>query len=78
MILQLEDQPLNCFSAPDLYASPQRTHMAAAVQSWIASLEFGEKFDSGLIGNNFAEAMRGSVTTMCSRWLRRLGLICDA
>ena len=53
MILQLEDQPLNRFSAPDLYASPQRTQMAAAVQSWIASLEFGEKFDSGLIGMLF-------------------------
>ncbi len=37
MFLQLVDQPLNCFAAPDLYASPQRTQMAAAVKSWIAS-----------------------------------------
>ena len=41
MFLQLVDQPLNRFSAPDLYASPQRTQMAAAAKSWIASLEFG-------------------------------------
>jgi len=53
MFLQLADQPLNCLSAPDLHASPQRTQMAAAVKSWIASLEFGEKFDSGLIGMLF-------------------------
>ena len=49
MFLQLVDQPLNRFSAPDLYASPQRTQMAAAIKSWIARLEFGEKLNSGLI-----------------------------
>ncbi len=49
MFLQLVDQPLNRSSAPDLYASSQRTQMAATIKSWIASMEFGEKFDSGLI-----------------------------
>jgi hypothetical protein len=53
MLLQLEDQPLNRFSAPDLYAFPQGAQMAATVHSWIASLEFGEKLDSGLIGMIF-------------------------
>ncbi len=53
MFLQLADQTLNRFSAPDLYAFPQGAQMAAAVHSWVASLEFGEKFDSGLIGMLF-------------------------
>ena len=53
MFLQPADQTLNRFSAPDLYAFPQGAQMAAAVHSWIASLEFGEKFDSGLIGMFF-------------------------
>jgi len=50
MFLQLADQPLNRFSAPGLYAFPQGAQMAAAVQSSVASLEFGKKFDGGLIG----------------------------
>lgn len=39
----------NSLSAPDLHATAQRTQMAAAIKSWITSLEFGEKFYSGLI-----------------------------
>ena len=57
MLLQLEDQPLNCFSTPDLYALPQRTQMAAAINSGIARLEFGEKFYSGLIWMLFQPLM---------------------
>jgi len=50
MFLQLADQPLDGLSAPDPYAPPKGAQMALAVQSRIASLEFGEQFDSGLIG----------------------------
>ena len=49
MLLQLEDQPLNRFSTPDLYASPQSTQMTAAINSGIARLEFDKKFVGGLI-----------------------------
>lgn len=49
MVLHLADQSLNSLSAPDLHATTQRTQMAAAIKSWITSLEFGEKFYSGLI-----------------------------
>jgi hypothetical protein len=48
-IFDLADQSLNSLSAPDLYTTAQRTQMAAAIESWITSLEFGEKFYSGLI-----------------------------
>ncbi len=50
MFLQLADQPLNGLSAPGPYTPPKGAQLAVAVESRIASLEFGEQFDSGLIG----------------------------
>jgi len=57
MLLQLEDQPLNRFPTPDLYAFPQSMQMTAAINSGIARLEFDEKFFGGLIWMLFQPLM---------------------
>src|SRR5271170_5963717 len=57
MLLQIEDQPLNRFSTPDLYAFPQSTQMTAAINSGIARLEFDKKFLGGLIWMLFQPLM---------------------
>ena len=57
MILQPEDQPLNRFPTPDLYAFPQSTQMTVAINSGIARLEFDKKFFGGLIWMLFQPLM---------------------
>src|ERR1700728_2918908 len=57
MLLQLEDQPLNRFSTPDLYAFPQSTQITAVINSGIARLEFDKKFFGGLIWMLFQPLM---------------------
>jgi len=57
MLLQLEDQPLNRFSTPDLYAFSQSTQMTVAISSGIACLEFDKKFFGGLIWMLFQPLM---------------------
>ena len=57
MLPQLEDQPLNRFSTPDLYAFPQSTQMTAAIDSGIARLEFDKKLFGGLIWMIFQPLM---------------------
>ena|SRR5438552_7910699 len=49
MYLQIEDQPPNRFSTPDLYAFSQSTKMTVAISAGIACLEFDKKFFGGLI-----------------------------
>ena len=60
MLLQLEDQPLNRFSTPDLYAFPQSTQMTVAISSGITGLEFDKKFFGGLIWMFFQPLMHFS------------------
>jgi hypothetical protein len=57
MLLQLEDQPLNRFSTPDLYAFPQSAQMTAAINARITRLEFDKKFFGGLIWMLFQPLM---------------------
>lgn len=51
--LHFADQSLNGLSTPDLQTTPQRAQMAAAIESRITSLKFGEEFHSCLIRTRF-------------------------
>ena len=52
-VLHLVDQPLNGLAAPDLYTTPQRTQMAAAIKSRVTRLKFGEQFHSRKVRMRF-------------------------